>query len=50
MPTLPTILEEELKANIFLRCDQNDLKSVLNMKKEDDYTVFKKIRDLKDNF
>ena len=50
LPTVPTILEEELQSNIFLRCDQNDLKSILNMKKEEEYTVFKKIRDLKDNY
>jgi len=50
LPTLPTTLEEELKSNIFLRCDQNDLKDKLNMKNQEDYKVFRKIRDLKDNF
>ncbi len=50
LPTLPTVLEDELKSNIFLRCDQNDLKTKLNMKNQDDYKVFRKIRDLKDNF
>jgi len=50
LPTLPTSLEDELKSNIFLKCDQNDLKTKLNMKNQDDYKVFKKIRDLKDNF
>ena len=50
LPTLPTILEEELKANIFLRCDQNDLKIKLNMKNQEDLKVFKKVRDLKDSF
>ena len=34
LPTLPTILEEELKSNIFLRCDQNDIKAKLNMKNQ----------------
>ncbi len=50
LPTLPTDLEDELKSNIFLKCDQNDLKNKLNMKNQDDYKVFRKIRDLKDNF
>ena len=50
LPTLPTILEDELKSNIFLKCDQNDLKTKLNMKNQDDYKVFRKVRDLKDNF
>ena len=50
LPTLPTALEDELKSNIFLKCDQNDLKTKLNMKNQDDYKVFRKVRDLKDNF
>ncbi len=49
-PTIPTKLEDELKSNIFLRCDQNDLKVKLNMKNEEDFKVFKKVRDLKDSF
>ena len=50
LPTIPSSLEEELKSNIFLRCDQNDLKIKLNMKNEDDFKVFRKVRDLKDSF
>ena len=50
LPTIPSSLEDELKSNIFLRCDQNDLKIKLNMKNSDDYKVFKKVRDLKDAF
>ena len=50
LPTIPTILEDELNTNIFLRCDQNDLKTQLNMKNDEDYKVFTKVRDLKDNF
>jgi len=49
-PTIPSILEDELKSNIFLRCDQNDLKIKLNMKNHEDYKVFRKVRDLKDSF
>jgi len=50
LPTIPSVLEEELKSNIFLRCDQNDLKIKLGMKNHEDFKVFKKIRDLKDSF
>ena len=50
LPTMPSSLEDELKSNIFLRCDQNDLKIKLNMKNEEDFKVFKKVRDLKDSF
>ena len=49
-PTVPSRLEDELKSNIFLRCDQNALKSKLNMKNKEDYEVFRKLRDLKDSF
>ena len=50
LPTIPSSLEDELKSNIFLRCDQNDLKIKLNMKNQEDFKVFKKGRDLKDSF
>ena len=50
LPTIPTKLEDELKSNIFLRCDQNDLKVKLNMKNQEDFKIFKKVRDLKDSF
>jgi len=50
LPTIPTELEDELNSNIFLRCDQNDLKIKLNMKNQEDFKVFKKVRDLKDTF
>jgi len=50
LPTVPTSLEDELRTNIFLRCDQNDLKIKLNMKNQEDYKVFRKVRDLKDDF
>ena len=50
LPTIPSTLEDELKSNIFLRCDQKDLKIKLNMQNEEDYKVFKKVRDLKDAF
>jgi hydroxyacylglutathione hydrolase len=50
LPTIPTTLADELSSNIFLRCDQKDLKIKLNMANKDDLEVFEKIRDLKDTF
>jgi hydroxyacylglutathione hydrolase len=50
LPTIPSSLEDELKSNIFLRCNQNDLKIKLNMKNQEDSKVFKMVRDLKDSF
>ena len=50
LPTIPSNLEDELKSNIFLRCDKNDLKIKLNMINQEDSKVFKKVRDLKDSF
>ena len=50
LPTIPSKLEDELKTNIFLRCDQKDLKIKLNMKNQEDLKVFRKVRDLKDIF
>ena len=41
LPTIPTSLKDELNSNIFLRCDQNDLKIKLNMKNQKDFIVFK---------
>tara|TARA_Y100000590_G_C15624660_1_gene978892 strand:+ start:635 stop:1396 length:762 start_codon:yes stop_codon:yes gene_type:complete len=50
LPTIPSNLNDELKANIFLRCNEKDLKIKLNMQNQEDFKVFKKVRDLKDNF
>jgi len=50
LPTVPTRLADELSSNIFLRCDQNDIKIKLNMQNQEDFEIFKKIRDLKDTF
>ena len=50
LPTIPSSLGDELKSNIFLRCNQNDLKTKLNMKNQEDSKVFKMVRDLKDSF
>ena len=50
LPTVPSVLEDELKSNIFLRCDKKELKIKLGMKNQEDLEVFKKVRDLKDSF
>jgi hydroxyacylglutathione hydrolase len=50
LPTIPSSLEDELKSNIFLRCNQNALKIKLNMENQEDSKVFKKVRGLKDSF
>ncbi len=50
LSTIPSSLKEELKSNIFLRCDKKELKAKLNMKNQEDLEVFKKVRDLKDSF
>ena len=49
-PTIPTSLEEELKTNIFLRCNEPSLKNTLGMNGSPDEEIFKKLRDLKDQF
>lgn len=48
--TIPTTMEEELKTNIFLRCDNNSLKSILKMNGASDKDIFSKLRVLKDSF
>ena len=50
LPTIPSSLGDELKSNIFLRCDKKELKIKLDMKNQEDLEVFKKARDLKDSF
>ena len=50
LPTIPSALGDEIKSNIFLRCDQNVVKIKLNMKNQEDSKVFNKVRDLKDTF
>ena len=50
LPTIPTSIDEELKTNIFLRYDNNDIKKALNLKDSSDQEVFSKLRDLKDAF
>ena len=50
LPTIPTTIGEELKTNIFLRYNNNDIKQALNLRDSSDQEVFSKLRDLKDTF
>ena len=49
-PTAPSTVGEELNTNIFLRCSNPLIKAKLNMEKASSLEIFKKLRDLKDNF
>ena len=50
LPTIPTTIDEEIKMNIFLRCDDPSVRQALNMKASSQEEVFVKLRDLKDSF
>ena len=50
LPTLPITLGEELKTNIFLRCDDKKIKNNLKMNNSSKLEVFRKLRNLKDKF
>ena len=49
-PTIPSTLKDEIQTNIFLRYDDLDVKTALNLKNASDLEIFTKLRDLKDNF
>ncbi len=50
LPTIPTILGQEVKTNIFLRCNDPEIKLALDLKDSSEVEVFSKLRDLKDSF
>ena len=50
LPTIPTTIDEEMKMNVFLRCDVTSIKEGLNLKDSSDQEIFTKLRDLKDTF
>ena len=50
LATMPTTIGEEIKTNIFLRCNDNHIKQSLNLKDASDKEIFTKLRDLKDAF
>jgi len=49
-PTVPSTLSEEIKTNIFLRCDDPEIKRALGLQGSSQIEVFSKLRDLKDSF
>ena len=49
-PTIPSILGQEIKTNIFLRCNDPEIKHTLGLKDSSEVEVFSKLRDLKDSF
>ncbi len=49
-PTIPSTIADEIKTNIFLRCDDLEIKQGLGLKDSSDIEVFSKLRDLKDSF
>ena len=49
-PTIPSTIKDEIQTNIFLRCDDLDVKDALNLNNASDLEIFTKLRDLKDNF
>ena len=49
-PTIPSTLGQEVKTNIFLRCNDPEIKHALSLKDSPDVEVFSKLRDLKDSF
>ncbi len=50
LPTIPSILGQEIKTNIFLRCNDPEIKLALGLKDSSEVEVFSKLRDLKDSF
>ena len=49
-PTIPSTLDQEIKTNIFLRCNDPEIKHALDLKDSTELEVFSKLRDLKDTF
>jgi len=49
-PTIPSTIADEIKTNIFLRCDDPEIKHGLGLKDSSGVEVFSKLRDLKDSF
>ena len=50
LPTIPSILGQEIKTNIFLRCNDPEIRHNLGLKDSSEAEVFSKLRDLKDSF
>ena len=50
LPTIPTTIKNEIDTNIFLRCDNREIRKNLSLENSSDIEVFIKLRKLKDNF
>lgn len=50
VPSIPSLLSDELNSNIFLRCDDKNIINNLKMRKSSELEVFRKLRALKDQF
>ena len=50
LPTVPVSIESELNENVFLRCNNIEIKNNLAMKDSSEELVFQKLRTLKDEF
>jgi hydroxyacylglutathione hydrolase len=49
-PTIPSTIGDEIKANIFFRYNDPDVKKAINLEDSSDIEIFTKLRDLKDIF
>ena len=49
-PTIPSTLGQEIRTNIFLRCNDLKIKHNLGLNNSSEVEVFSKLRDLKDTF
>ena len=49
-PTIPTTLQEEIETNIFLRYGDKKIKKSMGIDNASNIEVFKKLRNLKDQF
>ena len=49
-PTIPSTLGQEIETNIFLRCNDPEIKHVIGLKDSSELEVFSKLRNLKDTF
>ena len=49
-PTIPSTLGQEIRTNIFLRCNDFKIKHNLGLNNSSEVEVFSKLRDLKDTF
>ena len=49
-PTIPSTLGQEIRTNIFLRCNDPEIKHTLGLQDSSEVEVFSRLRDLKDAF